>query len=189
MQSSNCYRRHYLKWERAHGQLLADLKADWEVPSQAVIPLIKTLGYQIRRAHLSRDRWAEVSFERRTVLVAGDLRGRMDHPESGPRVLVSSLAHELAHIVLHEDKPPRFNHEVEAWVWATMFLAPWWLLRKSSDVRALSSGILTDRQRWARIYGIAKYLQVSPSLVQQALRLYGIGESTALGPVGCIESA
>lgn len=174
-----CYRRHYLSWEKSQATLIASIETPWHVPAEAVATIIESQGYQIAAGHLARGRWAEVDYRRQVVRVAKDLPARMFAPSREKEVLASSLAHELAHIVLHEGKRPQKIQEVEAWVWARMFLAPWWLVRKRPEVRDLdfNGPGYTERQRWARIYRVAEFLRISPSITRQALELYGVGMS------------
>lgn len=172
------YRRHYLAYEAQHKLLLNEF--DWSAPSDAIQGLLAFHGYEIAARPLPRGRLAEVDYRSKVVAIDPDFRGRLETPQRAREVLMSTLAHELAHIVLHEGVT-RFQrrHEAEAWCWAIMLLCPWWILCKTPEVKAIESGHLSDRHRWAHIYSLAKSLKVSPSMVNQAIKLYGIGASNA----------
>lgn len=175
--TTGCYARYGIQWEKQQQSLLAEVTG-WTVPADALDALLELHGYFTCKAKLTRNRWAEVDHGQQLVVVTSDMETRLNHPAAAQGFLASTLAHELAHVVLHSGKPARSHHETEAWVWAVTFLAPYWMIGSTAEVKALDGGELTERQRWARIYSLAKPLKVTPSLVAQALRLYGVGRGT-----------
>lgn len=168
-----CYRRYCHTWERDQQKLLETVR-DWTVPAEAVLPLLAAHGYQPSSEFLARTRWAEVDHDRQVVRVTRDMRQRMHTPSVEKEFLAATLAHELAHVVLHQGKRRQRCHEDEAWVWGTLFLMPWWLLARRPEIRALDGDLITEKQRWAKIYSLAEWLRVSASNARHALELYGL---------------
>ena len=173
-QHIGCYRRHYLNWEEQHKKLQP---YQWEVPAQALTKIIKDQGFAVKQAPLGRGQLSEICWDTKSVLVDIDFKRRLRYPHRSQEVLHSTLCYELAHIVLHLGKSYKSHHEIEAWVWSTLFLCPWWLIRNSLDYKSLESEALTRKLQWQKVYGLAQWLEVSPTLVKMALDLYEIKSS------------
>lgn len=180
-QRIGCYRRNYLAWESQHKLLLNPF--EWEVPAQALLDVIAAEGFRIERSFLGRGRLSEIQWRDQTILIDRDFEKRLQCGSRHQEALHSTLCFQLAHLILHKGKPRQSHHDTEAWVWTTLFLCPWWLIRQSHDLKALESGLLSEKQRWQKIYGLAQWLEVSPSLVRMALELYGVGQSQNHGRV------
>lgn len=178
-QRIGCYRKNYIAWEAQHKQILHTFEA--EIPAQALLDVISAHDFRVDRAFLSRGRLSQISWTTQTILIDRDFQKRLQCGTRYQEALNSTLCFQLAHVVLHKGKRPQSHHDTEAWVWTILFLCPWSLLKRSHDLKALERGLLSPKQRWQKIYGIAEWLEVSPSLVKMALELYGVGDSPSQG--------
>ncbi|TXH12438.1 MAG: hypothetical protein E6R03_12855 [Hyphomicrobiaceae bacterium] len=179
-----CYHKHRHTYNRTILELLENADNNWQVTGQALRQLLDALEVRLAQAYLPPDRWAEVDYDARVIRVATDLEAQLHHPDATQRVLIESIAHELAHVVL-KHKPGRdglkkANWEVEATVWAYQFLVPWFLIEDRPEIRAIRKGGVKPNHQLAYLYDLADWLGVTVSFLQRALELYGILEYGAL---------
>lgn len=149
-------------------------------PAAQVARLIQEQGWRIRRAYLLPGFLGQVDAWRREVNLPYDFEARLACPELASEVLNWVLAHELAHIVLHQDQIRRGERTAQmeraAASWALEFLLPQAALFDHPEIRALSDAT-PAAERWARMARVGEDFAVPTSCVAAALVHYR-GERT-----------
>lgn len=149
-------------------------------PAEALTGIIRRINWGLKFVPLLPDRWAECDREARVIRVAADLKDRLEHPEQARQVTHSTIAHELAHAILHSG--PRRSRtipkawEYEARIWAACFLVPWSQLAGRPELLALRGNWLPVRKRWARVQDLADSFQVTRTFAANTLKMYGLLE-------------
>lgn len=152
------------------------LPGHWLATAPELPKVLKSLGWTIRKDFLPPDRLSQADPAKRQIIIARDLRHRLECPQSTRSVAWSLLAHELGHVRLHahlnaKQIPKRW--EQEAALYAQVFLVPWELIQGHDAWRYFKGNQLSRRNRWSPIYHLAKEFQVTPSFMAAALESYG----------------
>lgn len=137
-------------------------RREYRSPLEAIPDLISFFGFRLGRRMLPPHQWALTDFGKKEVWLCSELAAKLEIPSVAREVEAFSLAHELAHVRLHQHLD-EFNdlHEKEADAYAACFLMPIRLLRLapafSRFLRAETQGAMSQEvSALAQRFGVSR---------------------------------
>ncbi|CAM9319976.1 unnamed protein product, partial [Phaeothamnion confervicola] len=161
-------------------QLAARKGKNFITRAEALTPVIHMLGYKvIWSPKVPDDIFAYTNFDDRRVILAKNLRSRLDFPESFQALVHATLAHELGHIRMHASAALRGKRELrwenEAYSYSYAFLVPYKELMNEPECRILRAGLLQDQETlWKNVLRLAEVYRVSGAFMAIVLQRYGV---------------
>jgi len=140
-------------------------------PALSIHRVIRELGWRIRTGYVLPGHLGQVDVWHKEVTLPSDFRARLACPELARKVEHWVLAHELAHIALHQAEILRGERtqkmERAAATWALEWLLPRAALLDHPEARRLPGA--GEKERWARMARIAEEFLVPTTAVELAL--------------------
>lgn len=174
-----------LEWMSRDCQVLIDQLATqkrktFAVRADALRSIIRMLKYEIVWSpQVPDDVFAYTHFDERRVIIAKDLRSRLDFPESFEAMVNATLAHELGHIRMHASAALRGKRELrwenEAYSYSYAFLVPYKELMNEPECRLIRAGLLQEQETlWKNVLRLAEAYKVSGAFMAIVLQRYGV---------------
>ena len=163
--------------DRLLAQVVQISERRFQSPAHALPAILKMLGFRIRWSdQVPDDVYAYTLFDRREVVVARDLRGRLKFPGSVRGVLHACLAHELAQIRLRSWRPGKCRSpDKEVYAYSCALLVPQREVLGQPETRVLQGGLLQDQETmWKQVLRLAERYQVTGAFMALALQRYGV---------------
>ncbi len=154
-------RRHYLRGHRG-------------VPADGLEELVASLGFRLVYRRLPGDQLGELDLGEGTISV-NSLIPIMLHHNADPQAVANfTIAHELGHLSLHQailnrGEPLSESHEIQAHVYAGVFLMPRGEIQGSCEWSEIQEGPSQNR-RWQLLYALADRYKVTPKAMDVRIR-------------------
>jgi hypothetical protein len=147
----------------------------------AALPaVVRMLGYKIIWSDdVPDDVFGYTHFDHRQIVLAKDLRDRLEFPEAFGGFLNATIAHELGHIRMHANAALRGKRELawenEAYTYSCAFLVPFKEVMSEPECRLIRAGLLQGQETlWKQVLRLADIYQVSGAFMASALQRYGV---------------
>lgn len=161
----------YARFESDRDALLGAVSPS-PCPADAVEAILQALEYKVAFRPLPEKVWAAVDPWERVIWQCSKLKEKLKYPAALSAARTFSLAHELAHVRLHEqlimDGRLTWREEREADIYAALFLMPAWLIRSQDAFYDLALRVCTG-ERGPRLWLPVEQLAVSLKVSQQAM--------------------